>query len=297
MPAIAFASVCRAAKPTTRPSTADDARIPVATRLTDGNWASARPIPSTTIVAKIRRRTRRKRVSATGESGSVSWSRRPRRASVRSTSSAHRTASTTVATAVISLRCSSTNEVAVYKSAPGMAYEANFRPAAGALVALRQSEALRAGWRVFWSTRLAVFLVAFFAALSLGPPGQGGLAEQNAAKFDYPRLTSPLGGFGDLALSPLARWDSVWYLRVADDGYPDGGPEAAFFPLYPMLARGIGELGGGSRGAVLIGAYLVSLAAFLGALGLLYKLVSLELGRRLGKPTLLLVPLFPPAPS
>jgi hypothetical protein len=176
-----------------------------------------------------------------------------------------------------------------------MAYEANFRPAAGALVALRQSEALRAGWRVFWSTRLAVFLVAFFAALSLGPPGGGGLGEHNAAKFDYPALTSPLGGFGDLALSPLARWDSVWYLRVANDGYPDGGPEAAFFPLYPLLARGVGELGGGSHGAVLIGAYLVSLAAFLAALALLYKLVSLELGRRLAKPTLLLLALFPGA--
>ena len=176
-----------------------------------------------------------------------------------------------------------------------MAYEANFRPAAGALVALRQSEALRAGWRVFWSTRLAVFLVAFFAALSLGPPGEGGLSEQNAAKYDEPELTSPIGGFGDLALSPLARWDSVWYLRVANDGYPDGGAEAAFFPLYPLLARGVGELGGGSPGAMLIAAYLVSLAAFLGALALLYKLVSLELGRRLARPTLLLLALFPGA--
>ena len=41
MPAIALASVCLAAKPTTMPSTADEARIPVATRLTDGNWISA----------------------------------------------------------------------------------------------------------------------------------------------------------------------------------------------------------------------------------------------------------------
>jgi len=176
-----------------------------------------------------------------------------------------------------------------------MAYEANFRPTAGALAALRRSEALRAGWRVFWSTRLAVFLVAFFAALSLGPAGQGGPGERNAAKFDEPELTSPIGGFGGLALSPLARWDSVWYLRVADSGYPDGGAQAAFFPLYPLLARGVGELGGGSRGAVLIGAYLVSLAAFLGALTLLFKLVSLELGRRLAKPTLLLLALFPGA--
>jgi hypothetical protein len=176
-----------------------------------------------------------------------------------------------------------------------MAYEANFRPATGALLALRGSEALRAAWRVFWPIRLAVLLVAFFAALSLGPPGQGGLGERNAAKFDEPSLTAPIGGFGKLALSPLARWDSVWYLRVADRGYPDGGAEAAFFPLYPLLARGLGELGGGSGGAVLIAAYLVSLAALLGALVVFHRLVSLELGRRLAAPALLLLALFPGA--
>src|SRR5215207_2985920 len=176
-----------------------------------------------------------------------------------------------------------------------MAYEANFRPAAGALVALRGSEALRAAWRVFWPIRLAIFLLAFFAALSLGPPGEGGLGERNAAKFDEPALTAPIGGFGKLALSPLARWDSVWYLRVADRGYPDGGAEAAFFPLYPMLTRAVGILGGGSRAATLIAAYLVSLAALVAALAVFHRLVALELGRRLAGPALLLVSLFPGA--
>src|SRR3954454_3426310 len=176
-----------------------------------------------------------------------------------------------------------------------MAYEANFRPATGALVALRGSEALRAAWRVFWPIRLAVLVLACFAALSLVPPGQGGLGERNAGRFDEPALSAPIGGFGKLTLSPLARWDSVWYLRVADRGYPDGGAEAAFFPLYPLLARGLGELGGGSPGAVLIAAYLISLAALLAALAIFHRLVSLELGRRLASPALLLLALFPGA--
>src|SRR3954470_10904987 len=162
-----------------------------------------------------------------------------------------------------------------------MAYEANSRLAplraglvARSLAAMRASEALRAAWRVFVLTRVAILAVAFFAALSLGPAGQGGLGERNAAKFDVPALTHPLGGFGDLALSPLARWDAVWYLQIADSGYLDVHPRAAFFPLYPLLARAGGELGGGSPGAVLVAAYVVSLLAFLGALYLLYRLTA-----------------------
>ena len=180
-----------------------------------------------------------------------------------------------------------------------MAYQANPRRALGpvaaasrVLAAARRSEAVREALRVFVLSRGAVLAVAFVAALSLAPPGSGGLGERNAARYDEPALTQPLGGFGDLTLSPLARWDAVWYLEIAGDGY-EGGARAAFFPLYPLLARAAGELGGGSPGAVLVGAYLVSLAAFLAALVLLHRLVSLELGRRLATPTLLLLAVFP----
>jgi Mannosyltransferase (PIG-V) len=107
-------------------------------------------------------------------------------------------------------------------------------------------------------------------------------------------LTSPLGGFGDLIASPLARWDSVWYLSIAGGGY-DGAdsPRHAFFPLYPLLARGIAELGGGGAAAILLASYAVSLAALLAALVLLYRLTALELGRRAAWPTLLLLCVFP----
>ncbi len=136
--------------------------------------------------------------------------------------------------------------------------------------------------------------MAVFAALSFGP-ATGGLAAENAQKFDEPALTHPLGGLGDTLLSPLARWDSVWYLRIAGSGYADSEVRAAFFPLYPLLARGLSELGGGSDGALLIAAYLVSLAAFLAALVLLHRLVALELGRELAPSTLLLLAVFPGA--
>ena len=171
---------------------------------------------------------------------------------------------------------------------------------------MRDSEALRAAVRIGVSTRLAVLLVAIFAALSFGP-ASGGLARENADKFDEPALTHALA---DPVLAPLARWDSVWYLRIADSGYGGNAslrsghrpllaqhstPRAAFFPLYPVLVRSVGTLFGGSHGALLAAAYLVSLAAFVAALALLYRLTELELGRPLARPTLLLLAVFPAA--
>src|SRR5215211_7200108 len=95
-----------------------------------------------------------------------------------------------------------------------MAYEAT-PTAARPLTAVRGREATRAAWSVLWTTRAAVLVVAVFAALSFGPAA-GGLAERNAEKFDEPELTAALA---EPLLAPLARWDAVWYLRIADSGY------------------------------------------------------------------------------
>lgn len=163
------------------------------------------------------------------------------------------------------------------------------RPLAGLFARARESEAVRMAWRAFAWSRLAILAVAVFAALSAGTA-----AERNADKFDVAALTSPLGGFGDLLVSPLARWDAVWYLSIAGEGYAGAdSPRHAFFPLYPLLARGVAELGGGGAAAILIAAYAVSLAAFFAALVLLYRLTALELGRRAAWPTLLLLCVFP----
>jgi hypothetical protein len=171
-----------------------------------------------------------------------------------------------------------------------MAYEAT-PTAARVVAAARGSDAVRAAWSVFWSTRLAVLLVAVFAALSFGPAA-GGLAERNAAMFDEPALTRSLS---EPLLSPLARWDAAWYLRIADSGYAGSDARAAFFPLYPLLVRGLAVPFGAAPGALLAASYAVALAAFLGALVLLHRLVALELGRPLARPALLLLAVFPAA--
>ncbi len=186
-------------------------------------------------------------------------------------------------------------------SVAGMAHQAtSTRPGPGAGVraavravteGARASESLRAAWRTFAWSRLAILAVAAFAALSAG---SGGVGAANAERFDEPSLTRPLGGLGDALASPLAHWDAVWYLGIAESGYPSAdSPRAAFFPLYPLLTRAVAQAGGGSRGALLLAAYAVSLVALLAALVLLYRLAALELGRRLAAPTLLLLSVFP----
>jgi hypothetical protein len=160
---------------------------------------------------------------------------------------------------------------------------------AGILPAFRErgSTSWLAFQAVGWS-RLLVYAVALFASLRLGADGSA-----NAEKFDDPALTHPLGGLGDVLLSPLARWDAVWYLGIARDGY-EGGADVAFFPLYPLLVRTL-VLPFPSEGALLVSAYAVSLACFAGALALLHRLVELELGRRVARTAVWLVALFPAA--
>src|SRR5436305_1376777 len=115
--------------------------------------------------------------------------------------------------------------------------------------------ALRAAWPVFWTSRLLVFLSGVLAVLSFGNAGgwQG---------FDPLRLTSPFGYFGNLLAAPFARWDSVWYLTIARVGYGHEASRTAFFPLYPLLIRGLGYV----TGSDLVAGVLISLVAFAVAL-------------------------------
>src|SRR3954464_3353469 len=160
-----------------------------------------------------------------------------------------------------------------------------------AIASVRDSEAFRAAVRIGLSSRVAVLLVAIFAALSFGP-ASGGLARENAGKFDAPALTHAIAA---PVLAPMARWDSVWYLTIAGSGYAGSTARAAFFPLYPVLVHGLGTVFGGSHAALLLAAFAVSIAAFLAALARLYRLPELDLGRRLARPTLLLLAVFPAA--
>jgi Gpi18-like mannosyltransferase len=75
-----------------------------------------------------------------------------------------------------------------------------------------------------------------------------------------------------------SRWDTGFYLSIADEGYRYQGvdlPSVAFFPLLPLLIRAVTPLTGDSLTAGL----LVTNLALLAAVIFLYRLVEMEWGR------------------
>ncbi|HEX2103669.1 MAG TPA: mannosyltransferase family protein [Solirubrobacteraceae bacterium] len=128
-------------------------------------------------------------------------------------------------------------------------------------------------------------------AVGAGAAAWWGLSAR-ATLFDPGAVTRPFGPAGDALAAPLARWDSVWFLAIANDGYPADDPRrAAFFPLYPLLVRAAAVV---VREPIVAGA-LVSVLCFAVALVLLHRLTALELGPPAARPAVWAIALFPGA--
>jgi Gpi18-like mannosyltransferase len=132
-------------------------------------------------------------------------------------------------------------------------------------IALRASAAWRATWPVFVSTRLAVLLVGFFGLSLIG----------------YAPKTPPWRVYENDFLNLPARWDTGWYLAIAERGYSwepanaSGMQNIAFFPAFPTVTYYVSLLMGRQT---LWAGVLVSLAAFLAALHYLFRFARSKIG-------------------
>lgn len=92
----------------------------------------------------------------------------------------------------------------------------------------------------------------------------------------------------------LFAWDAAFYRDIADVGYGGLADEALrFFPLLPLLARGLGAVAGGAVGAALV--VLVQVFAFAAAV-VLHRLTLRETGDRdVARRVTWLFALLPPA--
>jgi Mannosyltransferase (PIG-V) len=137
---------------------------------------------------------------------------------------------------------------------------------------------------IFLWSRAAIWAGALFAWLVFEPN-----RHPNAARWDDPTLTRDLGWVTDV----WARWDSVWFLRIAEHGYgATSGVAAAFYPLYPLTLAGLGRSLGGHY--VLAG-IVVSLACALAAFVLLYRIAEERLGAEGARRSVLYLAVFPMA--
>lgn len=74
------------------------------------------------------------------------------------------------------------------------------------------------------------------------------------------------GGLAGILLGPWQRFDTLWYIKIAAEGYSPGGGTTNFPPLYPLLIRLVTPLLGGN---FLLSALVISnLAALLGFIAL-----------------------------
>lgn len=71
----------------------------------------------------------------------------------------------------------------------------------------------------------------------------------------------------NILLSVWQRFDTIWYLKIAREGYTDAA-SVVYFPLYPFLVRIVSALVGNAMLAALI----VSNLTLIGALAMLYRL-------------------------
>ena len=130
----------------------------------------------------------------------------------------------------------------------------------------------------FLWTRAALIAVACVALLV---PVHERLAREGASP-----LLHDLGRPLDL----WARWDSVWYLTIAERGYHGAADTLAFWPLYPALVALLGIV---LFGHTLLAGVVISLGSLLVALILLERLGTTLVGEPAARRAVLYLALFP----
>lgn len=128
----------------------------------------------------------------------------------------------------------------------------------------RRSDALRAVWPLWVSSRLLVLAVGFLAVAAVG----------------FPMAKAPFRVYHNELLNLPARLDTGWYFSIATEGYqysPEyhGQQNIAFMPALPMLMRFGGRLIGDQP---LLAGQLIVLAAGLWGFVYVYRLARMHLG-------------------
>jgi hypothetical protein len=129
---------------------------------------------------------------------------------------------------------------------------------------------------LFFVTRLLLVLVTYFGYILL-------------TQEKYSGAPVPFTTF----FNAWQQWDAAVYVRIAQSGYQPPF-DFAFFPLFPALTALVAHLIG-TNGSYLAAGMLVSNAALLGALFIIYQLAVDVGGEQVARRTLLYLCIFPTA--
>lgn len=161
-----------------------------------------------------------------------------------------------------------------------------------------ERERIRRGIRyclgVFLTVRVALALLALLGVALLPHPGP---AASEAAGIPppvgVPGWAAPdfTAGWHNL-FTAWERFDALWFLGIASEGYTEGTGSVVFFPLYPLMIRGLAPVLGGHP---LAAGLLISNLFFLGSLVVLYFLTASEFDERVARRSVLYLAIFPTA--
>lgn len=135
----------------------------------------------------------------------------------------------------------------------------------------------------FGLSAFAALLIWLLPALALPP------RTELMARWGIP---VPQGSLADLLLTPWLRFDALWFLKTALNGYELSETNIHHFPLYPLLTRLAHEVIGGH---IAISALLISNAAFILALSYTYRLIRLDDKESIARRATIYLAIFPTA--
>lgn len=160
------------------------------------------------------------------------------------------------------------------------------KPGSGDGAPLPDNEELRRGFlyclKVFLWVRAGLFLLGLIGVALLS-------ANEHAGLPGWQLIEGP--GWTNL-FTAWERWDALWFLQIATQGYSAADNSAAFFPLYPLLIRWVSFLLGGHPFAA---ALLISNVSYLGAMLVVHELTRNEFGPNFARRTVLYMSIFPTA--
>ena len=108
----------------------------------------------------------------------------------------------------------------------------------------------------------------------------------------YQAVEPVSGGAAEMLLGVWQRFDTLWYIRIAAQGYSPDDVSTVYFPLYPTLIRVLGTVFAGNY---LLAAIVISNLAYVGVLYCLYKLTETHFDGASARRSTLYLSIFPTA--